>query len=229
MTQSHSTESNSQSHGEPSLGPACMVVSILGLAAFAAICGIGSWFVFSNQPDLAVKAIQKQLIPWVESSQLAPSDKQSIVVQLDQLVVKVESGSLDKNQLVRLRNCLQDNPVLLWGGIQSIENQAESSGLTETEIESLVRLNQRLLRMATERKMGRGDLEFTLQEVSDVRNDGSHLLVRPDLKADQIRSFMRRAEALLGRDNIPNEPYQKSPSEAFAILVDAALDTSDSL
>ena len=83
--------------------------------------------------------------------------------------------------------------------------------------------------MATERKMGRGDLEFTLQEVSDVRNDGSHLLVRPDLKADQIRSFMRRAEALLGRDNIPNEPYQKSPSEAFAILVDAALDTSDSL
>ena len=220
MNQVQSTESDSQTPSEPSLGPACM-----GLAAFAAVCGIGSWIVFSNQPDLAVKAIQKQLIPWVETSQLAPGEKQSIVEQLNELVVKVESGSLDKNQLVRLRNCLQDNPVLLWGGIQSIEQQAQATGLTETEIESLLRLNQRLLRMAAERKMGRGDLEFTLQEVSDVRSDGSHLLVRSDLKADQIRSYMRRAEALLGRDNIPNEPYQKSPSEAFAILVEAALDT----
>jgi len=226
MSQSQPTDAASQPNSEPSLGPACLVVTILSLAAFSAVCGIGSWFVFSNQPALAVKAIEKQLIPWVEGSQLAPNDKQSIVIQLNDLSERVESGTLDKTQLRRLRNCLQDNPVLLWGGIQSIESQAAASGLTETEVESLLRLNQRLLRLIAERKIGRRDLEFCLQEVSEVRSDRSHLLVRSNLQADQIRSFMRRAESLLSQGNIPNEPYEKTPAEAFEILVKAALDTT---
>jgi len=198
-------------------------MSILGLAAFGAVCGIGSWIVFANQSDLAVKAIQKQLIPWVETSQLAPADKQSIVLQLDDLAKRVESSAFDKTQLLRLRNCLQDNPVLLWGGIQSIENQAVGAGLTEIEVESLLRLNQRLLRAATERKFGRRDLEFTLQELSDVSRDGSHLEIRADLNSAQIRSFMQRAESLVHRSTVPNEPYEKTPAEAFALLVEAAL------
>ncbi len=225
MSQDDAPETKENPTSEPSLGPACLVVSILGLAAFSAVCGIGSWFVFSNQPDLAIKSIDKQLIPWVESSQLAPNDKQSVVAQLEELVVQLESRAFDKNQLVRLRNCLQDNPVLLWGGVQSIENQAAGAGLTETELESLHRLNQRLLRIATERKIGRRDLEFTLQELADVRRDRSNLEVRADLTAAQIRSFMERAESLLTRSDVPNEPYEKTPAEAFALLVKAALET----
>jgi hypothetical protein len=225
MTASGKNESNSSST-EPSLGPACMVVSILGLAGFAAICGLGSWAVFSNQYPIAVKSIQKQLIPWIEASQLALPDKTSIISQLESLIGKLEDQSIDKSQLVRLRNCLQDNPVLLWGGIQSIENQASAAGLTETEVESLKRLNQRLLRMATERKLGRRDLEFTLQELSSVKSDRSTLEVRPDLTAMQIRSFMTRAESLVARAEIPNEPFEKTPAQSFAILLDAALQPS---
>jgi hypothetical protein len=167
------------------------------------------------------------LIPWVEGSQLAPDDKRSIVSQLESLVLRLEAESIDSGQLGRLRNCLQDNPVLLWGGIQSIEGQAEGAGLTDTERESLVRLNQRLLRMATERKLGRRDLEFTLQELSNVRSDRSTLEVRSDLGAEQVRSYMKRAESLLSRSDIPNEPFEKSPSEAFAILLEAALASSE--
>jgi hypothetical protein len=225
-SESVNSESDASGSREPSLGPACMVVSILGLAAFSALCGLGSWLVFSNQYPIAVKSIEKQLIPWVEGSQLAPDDKASIVSQLESLIGRLESQSIDKSQLVRLRNCLQDNPVLLWGGIQSIEQQAAGAGLTETEVESLIRLNQRFLRMATERKMGRRDLEFTLQELSSVRSDRSTLVVRGDLTAEQIRSFMTRAESLVARANIPNEPYEKTPAEAFALLLDAALNSS---
>lgn len=224
MSQNPVGESPSPEKAEPSLGPACLVISILGLATFSAICGIGSWIVFSNQPELAIKAIEKQLIPWVEASQLAPEDKQSIAAQLGELQVQLEAGAFDKNQLLRLRNCLQDNPVLLWGGLQAMEKQAPGTDLTETELDSLIRLNQRLLRMAVERKMGRRDLEFTLQEVSQVQGNGSHLEVRYDLNADQIRSYMNRAENLLSRSDIPHEPYEKTPAEAFALLVEAALE-----
>jgi hypothetical protein len=210
--------------GEPSLGPACLVVSILSLAAFTAICGIASWFVFANQPRLAKTAIEKTLVPWVEGSQLSPADKESIVAQLDSLVGRLEKDEFSKQQLTRLRNCLQDNPVLLWGEIQSIEAQAAGAGLTETEVETLKRVNQRLLRMATERTMGRGDLEFAIQQLSEVGKGRDILEVRSDLTAEQIRLYMSRAENLFVRSKVPNEPFEKTPSQAFEILINDALE-----
>ncbi len=209
--------------GEPSLGPACLVVSILFLAAFAAVCGIGSWFVFSDQYPYAAKGITKQLIPWVQTSQLAESDKRSITSQLNDLLPLLEEREIDRRQLLRLHNCLQDNPVLLWGGVQSILLQAQASQLSDTERTALERISQRLLWLATDRKLGRSNLEFTLQNCSEVREDGASIEVKRDLTAEQMRDFMTRAEQLVQRFEVPNEPYEKTPSEAFAILIDKAL------
>jgi hypothetical protein len=210
-------------HREPSLGPACLVIVILALAVFSIVCGFGSWFMFSDQYPLAVKGITQQLIPWVESSQLAPDDKQSIVAKLDSLLPLLRERQIDSHQLTRLHYCLQDNPVLLWGGIQSILAQAPSAGMSKTELDSLQRINDRLLFMATERQLGRADLEFTLQNCSRVREDGANIEVRDDLTADEIRTFMTRSEQLLENNKVPNQPYDKSPAEAFDILVDKAL------
>jgi len=219
---SQSDQPDQQAKSEPGLGPACMVVAILGLAAVCAFCGLGSWFVFSNQYPLAVKSIDKQLIPWIESSQLAIEDKQSIVAQLEDLVIQLNAQTIDRKQLGRLRNCLQDNPVLLWGGVQSIQKQASDAGLSTTEIATLERTCQRLMRMATDRKLGRTDLEFTLQDLSTTNRDGTSL-VKNDLTGDQIRSFLKRADNILGRNKTPNEPYQVTPAEAFEILLKASL------
>ncbi len=209
---------------EPSLGPACLVISILLLAAFCAVCGIGSWFMFSDQYPLAEKGITQQLIPWVETSQLAESDKRSIVQQLTALLPKLQAREIDRSQLTRLHFCLQDNPVLLWGGIQSILAQASASEeLSQTEKQAAERVSQRLLRMATERQLSRRDLEFTVQNASHVRADGASIEVNSDLTAAQIREYMTRAEQLLANFEIPNEPYEKTPAEAFAILIDKAL------
>jgi len=209
---------------EPSLGPACLVVSILLLATFCAVCGIGSWFMFSDQYPLAEKGITQQLIPWVETSQLAEADKRSIVQQLNGLIPLLQAREIDKQQLTRLHYCLQDNPVLLWGGVQSILIQArESSELSQTEKEACERLTQRLLRMAADRQLGRRDLEFTMQNVSKVREDGASIEVKPNLQAAQIREFMTRAEQLMAKHDVPNEPFDKTPAEAFAMLIDKAL------
>lgn len=224
MSQAQSSQPDTPSTaGEPSLGPACVTISILALGTFAILCAFGSWIMFSNQSEMAVNAIEIQLIPWVESSQLSLDDRQSIILQLKKLVGQLKADTFDNQQLRRLHSCLQDNPVLLWGGIQSMEQQASEAGLTETEVESLHRLNQRLLRSAAERKLGRRDLEFTLQEVAEVRSDRSHLLVRDGLNADQIRSYMTRADSLVSQYNIAHEPFEKTPAEAFELLVQAAL------
>lgn len=209
---------------EPSLGPACLVVSILSLAVLSSVCAFGSWIVFSDQYPMAHEAIEKQLIPWVESSQLEQSDKDSILDQLKNLSPKVANREITKVQLLRLRNCLQDNPVLLWGNVQSIMAQAPSAGLTEVELGTLKRLDERLLRMASELKLTRRDLEFTMQELTEVRQDGLSVEVKQNLSAEQIRSFMKRAENLANTNEAPNIEYDKTPAQTFAILVKGALE-----
>lgn len=208
---------------EPSLGPACLVVAILTLAVLSAVCGIGSWFMFSDQYPFAIKGITQQLIPWVATSQLHEADKRSITRQLKDLVPILEARQIDHQQLSRLHFCLQDNPILLWGGVQSIVQQAREAGLNETELTALERITQRLMWLATDRQLGRRDLEFTLQNCSQVREDGASIEVKPDLSAEQIRDFMTRSEQLIAKLDAPNEPYEKTPAEGFAILIDKAL------
>lgn len=220
------TESTEETQ-EPSLGPACLVLGILGLAFLCAFCAFSSWFMFSDQYPHAVKGIDQQLIPWVESCQLADADKQEIVRELRELIPQLEERAIDKRQLTRLRNCLQDNPVLIWGGVQSILAQGHDSELNETEKATLVRVSQRLLRAGAERKIGRNDLEFAIQNCAKVREDGQSLEVVDELTEDQIREYMERAEQLVEQNDVPNEPYPKTAAEAFAILIDSALDISE--
>ena len=210
---------------EPSLGPACLVISILGLAVMSSVCAFGSWIVFSDQYPLAEKAIEKQLIPWVESSQLAADDKESILTQLQNLSVQIGQREVDKEQLLRLRNALQDNPVLLWGGVQSILAQAPQRELSATELEALARIERRLMRAAAMRRLSRNDLEFALQGLTVVRQDGLSVEVRPDLSAEDIRRFMKSSENLLNANDIPNEDFELSPAQTFELLIDKAMET----
>lgn len=212
-----------EEHQEPSLGPACLVIAILSLATFCAVCAFGSWFTFSDQYPLAEKGITQQLIPWVETSQLAETDRDAIVQELNDLIPMLREESIDKRQLTRLHNCLQDNPVLLWGSIQEIEKQAGNTELTETEQTTLTRVTQRLLRAAAERKLGRNDVEFAIQNCAQVREDGQSLEIVAELNADQIREYMSRAEQLVEQNGIPNEPFEKSAAEAFSFLIESAL------
>jgi hypothetical protein len=217
-------EQKNAEHKEPSLGPACLVICILGLAAVCAFCGIGSWFMFYDQYPMAEDGIREQLIPWVKQSQLATEDKDSIVKQLNDLIPKLQQKTINKEQLLRLRNCLTDNPVLLWGGVQSIQAQAAESDLSDVEKQTLERLTQRLMRMAAERELSRNNIEFALQPCAKVREDQMGLEVLPNLTSEQIRDFMTRSEQLVNNSEIPNQAYDKTPREAFGILIDAALD-----
>lgn len=214
---------SSEEHKEPSLGPACLVVAILMLATVCIVCAFGSFFTFSDQYPLAEKGIEQQLIPWVEQSQLAAADKEVILIKLDEVLPLLRQRTLDKQQLTRLRNCLQDNPVLLWGAIEEVVSQGEKAGLTPTELEALERVSQRMLRGAAERRLGRNDVEFTIQPFAKVKPQGQSLEVVTELSDAEIREFMKRAEGLVNRNNIPNEPYSKTPGAAFTELVDAAL------
>jgi hypothetical protein len=44
------------------------------------------------------------------------------------------------------------------------------------------------------------------------------------LTADEIRQFISRAENLFTRSKLLNEPFDKTPAEAFEMLIKAALE-----
>ena len=205
------------------MGPACLVIAILTLAVFMAVCAFGSFIFFSDQPALAERGITQQLIPWVESSTLSPADKQAILNDLQSVVEQVKSRELTTRQLSRLKNALEDNPVLLWGTVEGVLAGADEAGMPEVEIQAGRRVVQRLLRAAAERKLGRNDLVYQLEGCTHTRADGQGLEINAPLKADQIRSFLTRAESFVDGRDVADEPYEKTVPDVFRALVDEAL------
>jgi len=202
---------------------------------------------FADQYKYAEPAITEQLIPYVEQSTLATEDRESILRQLQALLPKIRNKEMTTKQLYRLRNCLTDNPVLLWGVVQSVVSQAKklsadsgggSDDMTAVELEALDRIERRMLRAAADRKIGRNDLEITLQSCAVLAKNQSGLEVKPDLTPTQIREFMTRSEQLITRveqlanreDQVNNkpkspiEPYEKTPADAFEALIRSALE-----
>ncbi len=202
---------------------------------------------FADQYKYAEPAITDQLIPYVEQSALATEDRESILLQLEALIPKIRNKEISQQQLYRLRNCLTDNPVLLWGVVQSVVDQANKlsvdagggkDGMTAVELEALHRIERRMLRAAADRKIGRNDLEITLQSCAVLAKNESGLEVKPDLTPTQVREFMTRSEQLINRiekisdrDNpdqsqpgSPIEPYEKTPADAFEALIRSALE-----
>ena len=43
------------------------------------------------------------------------------------------------------------------------------------------------------------------------------------MTADQIRTFMKRAENLLNTNEVPNEDFELTPAETFELLVENSL------
>lgn len=208
---------------EPSMGPACLVISMLLLAALMAFCAISSFVMFSDSPALAEKAINQTLIPWVESSNLAPGDKREVISDLQDTVDKVKTRKLTSRQMARLKSVLEDNPVLLWGNVEGVLARGKEAGLSDLEIESAERIKQRLLRAAAMRKLGRNDLVYTLESCTHARPDNEGLEVNDQLTAENIRLFLSRAEKFVNGMDVPNEPFAKSVPVVFRELIDEAL------
>lgn len=213
------------SNKEVPLAPACLIVVIFFCVIMSVVCAFLSWYINQNQSETAARALREQLIPWIEQSALEPTDKSAISSELADLATQMDSKSLNEGELRRLRFCLTDNPVLMWGFVQAAVGKIEqSTELTDLEKEQARLTADRLLRLVSESKLTRSALEFILQTVTLARSDGSGLVVKDNPTTDDLRTFMKRgAEQADGLKSAP-EPYEKSPAQVFHMMVEAALE-----
>ena len=213
-----------ESEKEVPLAPACMVVVIIACVVMSVLCAFGSWYFSQNEHLNAARALREQLVPWVQQSPLEPTDKATIIDELSELAMQMENKELDPGQLRRLRFRLTDNPVLLWGFVQAaIGKINQSSELTEIEKEQANLTADRLLRLVSENKLTRSALEFILQTVTLARSDGSGLVVKDNPTTEELRTFVKRGTDQADGLRSPSEPFNKSPSQIFVMMVTDAL------
>lgn len=210
---------------EVPLAPACLVVVIIFSVIMSVLCAFLSWYLNQNQSENAARALREQLIPWVQQSPLEPTDKEAISSELNQLAAQMDAKELNEGELRRLRFCLTDNPVLLWGFVQAAVGKIErSSELTDIEKEQARLTADRLLRLVAERKLTRSALEFSLQPVTLARSDGSGLVVKDNPTTEDLRMFVKRGAQQADGQQASKDTYEKSPAQVFHMMIESALE-----
>ena len=205
------------------LGPACAVLFLMGALALAVSLVIASWMLMGNQPAMAARAIEEQMIPWVNQSVLAPDDRSEILEELRQLAEQIRTTPPDDRKLLRLKMRIADSPVLQWGTMQILAQKIAQSGLTEEEKQAAVRTNQRLLRAASEGTLGIQQLEFIVQHVTRKEVLSGRLVNLENPSDADLREFLRRGEAFSDTAKISGDPFSKSPAQVFHDLILDAL------
>lgn len=211
-----------------SLGPACLVVIIVLLLIVSVGMAAGAVFLMGNQSERAAKAIEQQLIPWVEQSSLAEPDRRDIINDLQAIVFDIEQERFDERQLRRLRLRLEDSTILQWGVIQQLVARSKTMELTDVEKEALEVETSRLFDAACQGKFGMQQMEFLLQKAASKNFKSGRLTLKEDISEADIREFLARSKKQCDDLKIAEDPVRKTIPQAFRDLIeDAKAETSD--
>jgi hypothetical protein len=206
------------------LGPACFVVFIFGLVILCVAVAIMSFLLTGKQGGRAAYAVREQLIPWVDQSELSQTDQVAIIEDLTALASQMEQDKLTSRQLTRLGVRLSDSPILQWGVVEEINRRAQASkGLTEQEKTDFERVCDRWLRAAGEGKLSMNEMEFTLQTTARKDGRSGRLTLKDEVDDDQLREVYRRILAICEKYKIALEPYEKSVSQVFKLMIEDGL------
>ncbi|MEQ1825154.1 MAG: hypothetical protein ABL921_04385 [Pirellula sp.] len=205
-----------------SLAPACLIVAVI--AAVAASVAMIALAALMGKGGNGAYEVREKVIPWVEQSPLTNNDQRIIVERLNTMASEMERDELTSRQMSRLAIRLRESPVLQWGVVEQLVAKAKASaGLTEDEKQEFASQCDRWLLSAVQGKLSLQDMEFAIQHVATKDGKTGTLTSRDNLSDEQLREFQRRVGTILDTLKIPNEPYDKSVSQAFLQVLDEAL------
>jgi hypothetical protein len=204
------------------LGPACFMIFIIGALVTSVSLVLMAFMLTGSQSELARKALDERLIPWVEQSPLSVSDKSQILADLNGLVTDLKADRIQDRQLMRIRQVVE-NPILQWGVIQQLESLIEQSTLEPLEKTSSEKELDRLLRCIAEGQLSMQQFEYILQPVALKDNRSALLTAQPNIEPKAIREFLTRTKQVNDSYKISDEPFVKSPAQVFHLMLDTAL------
>ncbi len=206
------------------LGPACLVVFVVCLVVLCVVVAYMSFTLIGKQGGRAAYALREQLIPWVDQSALSKSDRNIIVDDLTKLASEMDRNELTPRQLNRLGIRLTDSTILQWGVVEEINRRAASSeGFTGEEKDDFSKTCDRWLRTASEGKLSMTEMEFAFQFAATKEPRSGRLILKKDIGDDQLREFHRRVLAICEKYKTSTEPFDKSVSQVFKMMIEDGL------
>jgi hypothetical protein len=221
---SQNSEKRKQDEGEPSLGPACAFF-FLAACAFGSVALIATaWYISGNQAERASAALRSQLIPWVEISALAPTDKAQIIERLNELVADMDAERLDERQLSRLNFRLSGAPIFQWGVVEQIIAAVnKNSELSSKEKEDFGLETDRLLRTVQNGRLSMEQLQFATQPVAQQEVKTGRLSLRENPSTKELQECSRRITSLNDEAKTVKGSIDKSVSQVFNAIMEEAL------
>lgn len=221
---SQNSEKRKQDEGEPSLGPACAFF-FLAACAFGSVALIATaWYISGNQAERASAALRSQLIPWVEISALAPTDKAQIIERLNELVADMDAERLDERQLSRLNFRLSGAPIFQWGVVEQIIAAVnKNSELSSKEKEDFGLETDRLLRTVQNGRLSMEQLQFATQPVAQQEIKTGRLSLRENPSTKELQECSRRITSLNDEAKTVKGSIDKSVSQVFNAIMEEAL------
>lgn len=204
------------------LGPACFMFFIIGALFTSVSLVVMAFLLTGSQATMASKALEERLMPWIEQAPLSPADKKTILDDLNSLVADLDADRINERQLIRIRQVVE-NPVLQWGVMQQLQTQIDQSTLEPLEKSSGEKEIDRLLRCVSEGQLAMQQFEFVLQPIAVKDKQSARLSTRPNLDVKDLRECLNRMKRVNDSYKISDEPFIKSPSQVFHMMLDTAL------
>lgn len=229
---STSQQSSDEQTKDVPLGPAFMVIGIFLATGFGLLMALAAIFLFGKQGQMAVDGLRKQLIPWVNQSELSQTDQDRIIGRLTEISNQIERGEIDDRQLERLRTRVHQNPVLQWAVVEQTIAFAESNPeFSDAERDQLSAVSSRLLQACSAYQVTMEDLGFLVQNLATQDSESGRLVKKPTITHSDVISFMQRANSMLAKRKFElNEELQhQSVSQVFDKMLDEALNPDTKL
>ncbi|QDV12133.1 hypothetical protein CA51_20090 [Rosistilla oblonga] len=212
-TQNNTDPTNApQAPAEPSgcaaWAPALIAgAALLGMLFFISCAG-GTYYLFQQRGEFALRTIDGTLIPLIEQSRLEPDEKQATIAQLREFIKRGRSGELEDWQVAGVMQRLVRAPIISWGDLQYVGSViAQRDSFSDDEkVEFLGELS-RLQRGAELDKVTQFDMADIFEPISSPADHESGYSLNQEFSDEALREFIARAGLVADRAEVPEKTY----------------------
>lgn len=203
--------------------PACLIgCGVVALVVVLA-CGIGGYWTVTKAPAMAARAVRDGMAEQVRSSDLPEAEQEAIVQEMDRVVVAIEKGDVNMQNVKRTMEELAESPLVIFVLIAGLEEQyLKKSGLSNEEKAAAKLTIQRIYRGVKEEKIDMSQLESGLEHIATKKADGGWEL-KSHVSDEDLRAFLAECKQLADDAEVPNEPFEFVLSEEVHKIVDSLL------
>lgn len=171
-------------------------------------CAGGTYYLFQQRGEFALRTIEGTLIPLLEQSRIVPEDKQATIAELDAFVRRGRTGEWEDWQIAGVMQRLVRSPIVSWGDLQYIDSiiqQRES--FSDEERVGFHRAISRLQRAAELDDVTQFDMADIFEPISNPADHESGYELNAQFSDDALREFIARVRLVAQRAEIPEQSY----------------------